>query len=91
MNKSDLIAQLAIKENISENKAEKIVNHIFECFTKTLECGTKIQLRGFGTFTVRDYKAYTGRNPKSGEKFIVKSKRNAFFKVGKVLREKVNH
>ena len=90
MNKSDLIEALVKKEGLKDKKTADIVNLVFEEFTNTLKEGGRIEIRGFGSFSVRDYGAYTGRNPKSGVKIDVKSKKTPFFKVGKELREKVN-
>ncbi len=58
--------------------------------TKSLLAGDRIEIRGFGAFSVRDYEGYTGRNPKSGNKIVVESKRLPFFKPGKDFREKLN-
>jgi integration host factor subunit beta len=58
--------------------------------TNALQQGEGIEIRGFGSFTVRDYKAYEGRNPRTGDTVHVRPKRLAFFKVGKELRERVN-
>src|SRR6185295_12029501 len=71
-------------------KAEAIVNCIFDSMVKALERGEGIEIRGFGSFTVREYKAYEGRNPRTGEPVHVAPKRLPFFKVGKDLRELVN-
>lgn len=90
MKKSELMAELANKENLTEKLAVEIVNLIFDGFTESLLKGERIEIRGFGTFSVRSYKTYDGRNPKTGEKIPVKQKRLPFFKVGKELKEKVN-
>lgn len=90
MNKSQLVAELASRENLTEKQALDIVNVIFDGFTETLLKGERIEIRGFGSFSVRSYKTYDGRNPKTGEKIPVKQKRLSFFKVGKELKEKVN-
>ena len=90
MNKSDLISTLSLKEQLSEKNASEIVNMIFDGFTDALKNGGRIEIRGFGSFTVRDYDAYTGRNPKTGKKTKVGPKRLPFFKVGKELKERVN-
>lgn len=90
MNKSDLIVALAKKENISEAIAIKIVNLVFDGFTDTLIKGGRIEIRGFGSFTVRQYRAYTGRNPKTGKDVKVQPKRLPFFKVGVALRKRVD-
>lgn len=89
MNKSDLIAALSLKENLSEKNASEIVNLIFDGFTDTLKKGERIEIRGFGCFSVREYDGYAGRNPKTGEKTRVGPKRLPFFKVGKELKARV--
>jgi len=63
---------------------------ICDCFTDVLKNGGRIEIRGFGSFTVREYDAYTGRNPKTGKRTEVRPKRLPFFKVGKELKERVN-
>lgn len=90
MKKSDLILELASRQNISEKQATSIVNLIFDGFTETLLKGERIEIRGFGSLSVRKYKQYNGRNPKTGEKIPVKQKRLPFFKVGKELKKIVN-
>ncbi len=91
MNKSDLIEALAFEKDLTHKKAEEIVNLIFQAMTETLADGGRIEIRGFGSITVKDYKAYTGRNPKTGETIDVKPKKLPFFKVGKGLRESINN
>jgi integration host factor subunit beta len=90
MTKADLIAVVADKLKFPWARAELLVDQIFLCMTKALQQGEGIEIRGFGSFTVRDYKAYEGRNPRTGDTVHVKPKRLAFFKVGKELRERVN-
>jgi integration host factor subunit beta len=90
MNKSGLIEALAKKENLTEKKAIDIVNLIFKGFTDELKKGGRIEIRGFGSFVVRDYEAYTGRNPKTGKNIKVAPKRLPFFKVGKEIKERVD-
>lgn len=90
MTKSDLIAALAEKEGLKEKEAFDIVNMIFDGFTNTLKKDGRIEIRGFGSFTVRHYKSYTGRNPKTGKLVKVGKKKLPFFKVGKELKENVN-
>ncbi len=89
MNKSELIEALAAKKSISIKKAEEIINSIVEAMTKALLDGDRIEIRGFGSFVVNEYKAYTGRNPKTGELIAVKPKKLPFFKVGKELKERI--
>jgi integration host factor subunit beta len=90
MNKADLIAALAAKERLNGKEAYTIINMIFDGFTNTLKKAGRIEIRGFGSFSVRKYKSYTGRNPKTGKKIKVGAKRLPFFKVGKELKERVN-
>ena len=90
MNKSDLIYALSTKENLTEKIAFEIINLIFGGFTDTLKKSGRIELRGFGSFSVREYGAYTGRNPKTGAKTQVGAKKLPFFKVGKELKARVD-
>jgi integration host factor subunit beta len=90
MNKSDLIEIISSKANIPKKKAEDVVHLIFDTMTDTLVRGDRIEIRGLGSFTVKNYGAYTGRNPRTGESIYVKPKRLPFFKVGKELRERVD-
>lgn len=90
MTKSNLISALAAKKNLSETMATEIINQIFNGFTDTLKKGDRIEIRGFGSLTVREYKAYTGRNPQNGKDVYVRPKKLPFFKVGKELKELVN-
>jgi integration host factor subunit beta len=90
MTKADLIALVAEKLKFPWGRAELVVDHIFESMIEALKRGEGIEIRGFGSFTIRKYEAYEGRNPRTGETVHVKPKRLAFFKVGKELRERVN-
>jgi integration host factor subunit beta len=90
MNKSELVAALAKKESLTEKESQAIIDLVFDGFTETLKKGGRIEIRGFGSFSVRKYGAYRGRNPKTGDTISVKEKRAAFFKVGKELKEKVD-
>lgn len=90
MNKSELVEALANENGLTYKKAEEIVNLIFDSMADTLSDGGRIEIRGFGSFVVKDYKSYMGRNPKTGEVIKVRPKRLPFFKVGKELRERVN-
>jgi integration host factor subunit beta len=89
MNKSDLIADLAVKETLTAKQSAEIINLIFSGFTDALKKGGRIEIRGFGSFSVRKYGAYTGRNPKTGKRAEVEAKNLPFFKVGKELKESV--
>jgi integration host factor subunit beta len=89
MNKSEMIEALAVKKGISLKKAEEIINTIFDSMTNAMLSGDRIEIRGFGSFVINDYKAYTGRNPKTGDSIAVKPKKLPFFKVGKDLKERI--
>ena len=89
MNKSELIESLAVKKSLTFKKAEDVVNTVFDSMTDALLSGDRIEIRGFGSFVVKEYEAYTGRNPKTGETVQVKAKKLPFFKVGKNLKNKV--
>jgi len=91
MNKSELIESLSRKENLTEKKAIDVINLIFKGFMDELKSGGRIEIRGFGSFVVRKYGAYTGRNPKTGENIKVSPKKLPFFKVGKELKEMVDN
>lgn len=90
MNKSELIAELAERNALTFKTAEQIVNTIFDAMSNELAEGGRIEIRGFGSFVVKDYESYEGRNPKTGEKISVAPKKLPFFKVGKDLRELVD-
>ncbi len=90
MNKSELIERLAEKCNLGHLQAEDIVNLMFDQIRKSLTSGKRIEIRGFGSFVVKDYKSYWGRNPKTAEKILVSPKRLPAFKVGKELKERLN-
>ncbi|HNS55897.1 MAG TPA: HU family DNA-binding protein [Smithellaceae bacterium] len=90
MNKSGLIEALSQKMNLTEKKAIDVVNLVFKGFTDELKKGGRIEIRGFGSFVVKNYDAYTGRNPKTGTKIKVEPKKLPFFKVGKELKDRVD-
>lgn len=90
MNKSELTQQIAESMHLSVREAASIVNTIIDTMTETLAKGESIEIRGFGSFVVKSYDTYTGRNPKTGEQITVQPKKLPFFKVGKDLREQVN-
>jgi integration host factor subunit beta len=89
MTKSELIEAVAEKAGIPKARAELLVNGIFDAMGEALARGEGIELRGFGSFTVRTYEAYEGRNPKTGEPVQVKAKKLPFFKVAKELKARV--
>lgn len=90
MNKSELIEKLAIKSDISVLQAEEVVNLILRKMRDVLMLDGRVEIRGLGSISVRHYKGYEGRNPKTGAKIPVSAKKLPFFKVGKELRERVD-
>lgn len=90
MNKSELIEALASELDMSTRQSTSILNTLLETMMVALERGEDIEIRGFGSFTVKEYKSYIGRNPKSGQQIAVTPKKLPFFKVGKELKERVN-
>lgn len=92
MTKSDLVAAVAQKrKDLSKKDIELVVNTIFESMTRSLIQGERIEIRGFGSFTVKHRDARIGRNPKTGAAVAIPAKRVPFFTVGKELRERVNN
>jgi integration host factor subunit beta len=90
MNKAELIEALSRKENMTEKRAMDVINLVFDGFVDELKNGGRIEIRGFGSFVVREYESYTGRNPKTGSNIKVAPKKLPFFKVGKELKEAIN-
>mgnify|MGYP006216728269 FL=1 len=91
MTKSELIARLAEQNpSLYHRDLEQLVNTVFETITKALEDGDRVELRGFGAFSVREREARIGRNPRTGEPVNVEAKRMPFFKMGKGMRERLN-
>jgi len=90
MNKSELIEALSQDINVPLREADSIANTVLDSMTDALGSGDSIEIRGFGSFVVKEYGSYQGRNPKTGQKIKVPPKKLPFFKVGKELREKVN-
>ena len=90
MNKANLIKQVSEKSNIELKAAKVIVNTFFDAMRESLEKGDRIEIRGFGTFVVRHYGAYKGRNPKTGEIVHVPPKKLPYFKVGREMKTLLN-
>jgi len=90
MNKAELITKVSEKANVTQKVAKVIVDTLFTGMKESLEKGERIEIRGFGSFVVRNYGGYKGRNPKTGEIVEVPPKKLPFFKVGKELKEMVN-
>jgi integration host factor subunit beta len=89
MNKSDLTKALSDEQDLPIGKAEEIVDVLFGTMSEALIAGDRIEIRGFGSFTVREYEGYNGRNPKTGDTISVQPKRLPFFKCGKDLLERL--
>jgi len=90
MTKSDLVDKLTTKTNMTKKKIEAVVNCVFDTMTASLVKGDRIEIRGFGSWHVKDYKTYTGRNPKTGASVVVPEKKLPFFKVGKDLKKRID-
>jgi integration host factor subunit beta len=90
MTKSDLIDVLCETQKIPKGRAELLVQVVFESMEGALKRGERIEIRGFGSFELRSYRPYEGRNPRTGVRVSVQPKRLPFFKVGKELKERVN-
>jgi integration host factor subunit beta len=90
MNKSDLIGILSREGDLPIRKSEDIVNTVFDIMSDALIGGDRIEIRGFGSFMVKEYDGYTGRNPKTAETIDVPGKKLPFFKMGKELKGKVD-
>ncbi|MEQ8830889.1 MAG: integration host factor subunit beta [Alphaproteobacteria bacterium] len=90
MTRSDLIARIAQNRGLFQRDVERVVATVFEEVTNALSRGDRVELRGFGAFSVKDRDARTGRNPRTGEAVDVDAKSVPFFKTGKQLRERLN-
>jgi len=90
MNKSQLVEVLAKEENLTIKAAEDVVKTVFREMEKALVRGGRVEIRGFGSFKIKQYDSYDGRNPKTGKVIKVKSKKLPFFKVGRELKERVD-
>jgi integration host factor subunit beta len=90
MNKSDLVKMLSKETDLPPGKTEEVVNTVFETMAGALGAGDRIEVRGFGAFSIRHYDGYSGRNPKTGEEITVEPKKRPFFKPGKNLRAGLN-
>jgi integration host factor subunit beta len=82
---------LAQEEELPQKKAKEIVDIIFQSMTESLAMDGRVDIRGFGTFKVKEYDGYVGRNPKTGAAVSVESKRLPNFKLGKSLKERINN
>lgn len=90
MNKSGLIEVLSKEINLAKKKAEELVDVVFNTMSQSLINGERVEIRGLGSFVVKQYDGYLGRNPKTGEKIQIPPKKLPLFKVGKDLKERVD-
>ncbi len=90
MNKSELIKALAEQSNIPAEEATVVVNTFIDSMKDAMAEGDRVEIRGFGSFKVKEYEGYSGRNPRTGEKVQVESKRLPFFRPGKELKDYLN-
>jgi integration host factor subunit beta len=90
MNKLDLISELKTEANISKQEAARVVQLFFDHMSEAMARGERVEIRGLCSFFVKNYKSFTGRNPKTGEKVTIKPKRLPFFKSGKELKKRVD-
>ena len=91
MNKLELIETLKEDAGLTKPKAKAVIKTFFDTITDALAKGDRVEIRGLCSFYVKKYKAYAGRNPKTGEPTQVKSKKLPFFKCGKELKERVDY
>ncbi|HPH41977.1 MAG TPA: HU family DNA-binding protein [Syntrophorhabdaceae bacterium] len=89
MNKIDIINKIAEDMNLNQKVAKIAVDTIVVTIKNAIVNNERVEIRGFGSFTLRNYRAYQGRNPKTGELVDVQSKRLPYFKVGKELKEMI--
>jgi integration host factor subunit beta len=91
MTKAELVDNVADRVNLTKKQTEVIVNILFNSITEALSDGDKVELRGFGSFRIRDRNPREGRNPKTGDTVHIPAKKVPFFKAGKELREMVDN
>lgn len=90
MNKSELIKTLAEENVISVDEATVVVNTFFDSIRQALLADQRVEIRGLGSFKIKHYQGYSGRNPKTGEVVTVAPKKLPFFRAGKELKEFIN-
>ena len=91
MTKSELAECLSQEQKLPKDRAGLLLDTVFDCLVQALSRDERIEIRGFGSFEIRHYRARKGRNPRTGASVQVKQKRLPFFKVGKELRERINN
>lgn len=91
MNKLELISTLKEKTDLTKSEAAEVVKIFFNSLSDAFVKGERVEIRGFCSFYIKDYKSYTGRNPKTGQKVTIPPKKLPFFKCGKDLKERVDY
>lgn len=90
MTKAELVEALKNANGFTREQAARVVGLFFDSVTASLENGERVEIRGFGSFATKDYRPYTGRNPKTGDAVKVSGKKLPFFRCGKELRSRVD-
>jgi len=91
MNKLELISTLKEKTRLTKPEAAEVVKIFFDSLSDSFANGERVEIRGLCSFYIKEYKSYTGRNPKTGQKVTIPPKRLPFFKCGKDLKERVDY
>ena len=91
MNKLELISTLKEKTMLTKSEAAQVVKIFFDSLSDAFVKGERVEIRGFCSFYIKEYKSYTGRNPKTGQKVTIPPKRLPFFKCGKDLKDRVDY
>ncbi len=91
MNKLELISTLKERTDLTKSEAAEVIKIFFDSLADAFTQGERVEIRGFCSFHIKEYKSYTGRNPKTGQKVTIPPKRLPFFKCGKELKERVDY
>jgi integration host factor subunit beta len=91
MNKLELISTLKERANLTKAEAAEVIKLFFDSLAESFVKGERVEIRGLCSFHIKEYKSYTGRNPKTGQKVEIPPKRLPFFKCGKELKERVDY
>ena len=91
MNKLELISVLKQRSDLTKTEAAEVVQIFFDALTDALAKDERVEIRGLCSFFIKEYKSYTGRNPKTGAKVTIPAKKLPFFKCGKELKERVDY
>ncbi len=91
MNKLELISTLKDRTDLTKTEAAEVIKIFFDSLAESFVNGERVEIRGLCSFHIKEYKSYTGRNPKTGQKVKIPPKRLPFFKCGKELKERVDY